>query len=109
MLAGCGEKDCPITQLLNLPFDYVLLAPWLTALADDRSKAPLIASLIGFLRELPSGVIPDGVLNDEQISQFSRADCAGYIPSPSYVGQVEHGMLRMRLEEAVAQKEEEEI
>ena len=109
MLAGCGEKDSPITQLVSLPFDYVVLAPWLTKLTDDRSKSQVVASLSGFLRELPAMVVADGVLHDEQISLLSRADCAGYIPSPAFVGQTEHGRLRMPLEEAVAQKEEVEI
>lgn len=109
MLSGCGEKDSPVTPLLNLPFDYVLLSPWLTRLVDDRAKAPVVSSFIGFLRELPAAVVADGVLHDDHISLLSRADCAGYIPSRTYTGRVEHGRLRMPLEEAVAQKEEDEL
>ena len=109
LLAGCGEKDAPVTPILNLPFDYVLLAPWVTALSDDRSKSQAIASLVGFLQALPAFVIADGVKSDEQISVFSRADAFGYIPSHDFAGLTKHGQTRMPFEEAKAQKEEDEL
>ena len=109
MMTGCGEKDSPLTPLINLPFDYLLLSPHLTALTDSRDKGTTIASLIAFLRGLPSNIIADGVYNDEQITALSRADCFGYIPSSGYKGSVEHGRLRMPIDEAIAQKEEEEF
>lgn len=109
MLAGCGMKDSPVAQLINLPFDYVLLAPWITALMGDRSKSRSVVSFASFLRDLPMGVIAEGVLGDEEVNLFSRADAFGYIPAPNYVGLTQHGRLRMELEEAVAQKEEDEI
>lgn len=109
MMAGCGEKDSPITPLINLPFDYLLLSPFVSTLSDSRDKGTTIASLISFLRGLPSDIVADGVYNDEQITALSRADCFGYIPSSGYKGSVEHGRLRMPLEEAIAQKEEEEF
>ena len=96
-------------MLLNLPFDYLLLAPWLTAYVDDRSKKTAMEELVGFLKSLGSDVIGEGVKRDEQISVFNRGDCFGYIPSSGYVGEIEHGRLRMPLEEALAQKEEEEF
>lgn len=109
MMSGCGEKDSPITPLLNLPFDYLILSPFLTALSDSRDKGTEIAALISFLRGLPSGIIADGVYNDDQILALSRTDCFGYIPSSGYKGSVSHGRLRMPIEEAIAQKEEEEF
>lgn len=109
MMSGCGEKDSPITPLINLPFDYLILSPFLTTLSDSRDKGTGIAALISFLRDLPSGIIADGVYNDDQILALSRADCFGYIPSSGYKGSVSHGRLRMPIEEAIAQKEEEEF
>ena len=108
MMSGCGEKDAPLTPLIQIPLDYVTVAPWVTVLADDRNKGASVTALLGFLRSLPCDVIADGVCNDEQISALSRADCFGYIPSSAYRGSVFHGRLRMMLEEAVAQREEEE-
>ena len=108
MLAGVGEKDSPVTPLLEIPFDYLLISPQLTALADDRDHGANITAFLAFLRGLPANLIGDGVLNDEQIISLSRADCFGYIPSSAYQGSVSHGRLRMPLDEAIAQPEEEE-
>ena len=107
MLTGCGDKDAPLTPLLNLPVDYVVLSPLLTGLADHRDHSASVAALIAFLRSIPCGVIGEGAYNDEQISALSRADCFGYIPSSGYEGTATHGSLRMTLEDAVAQPEEE--
>ena len=109
MMTGCGAKDCPITPLINIPVDYVLLSPFVTTLADSRDKGTTITAFIAFLRGLPCDVIGEGVYNDEQIIALSRADCFGYIPSSGYEGGVKHGRLRMPLEEALAQSQEEEF
>ena len=108
LLTGCGDKDCPITCLLDLPFDMALLSPWLTSLVDSRSKAKSVISLVEYLRSLSIEVMGDGVYNDEQITALNRIDCFGYIPSSGYHGSVEHGRLRMTIKEALIQKEEGE-
>ena len=107
LMTGCGERDCPVTALVELPVDMVLLAPRISALSDNRDKNHVFTGFIGFLRSLPVDVLGDGLYNDEQISIHSRADCIGYIPSAGYAGTVEHGSLRMTLAEAVSQKEED--
>ena len=109
LMSGCGETDCPVANLLQIPVDYVLLAPSLTALTDNRNKGSAIASFIAFLRSLPVQVIGEGAMNDQQITSLSRADSFGYIPSSGYVGAARHGKLRLTLQEAVAQKEEDEL
>ena len=109
MLAGCGERDSAMTPLFELPFDFVILAPWLPAYTEDRNKQQAIEALIAFLRSLKCDVIADGVKNDKQITVLSRADCYGYIPSAAYEGDVEHGRLRMMLDEALLQSDEEEV
>ena len=105
-LSGCGDRDSALTPIFNLPFDYVILASWLSAMASDRTKVTSFESLLGFFRGLEIGVIADGVANDAQIRVLSRFDCYGYIPSSGYHGDVEHGRLRMPLNEAVLQEEE---
>ncbi|MBR5769812.1 MAG: EAL domain-containing protein, partial [Clostridia bacterium] len=105
LMTGCGERDCPVTALVELPVDMVLLSPHVSAMSDNRDKNHVFAAFVNFLRSLPVDVIGDGIYNDEQITAHSRADCSGYIPSAGYEGAVEHGGLRMTLEEAVEQKE----
>ena len=109
MMSGCGAKDCPVTLLMNLPLDYVVLAPWITVRTDSREQGAAVTALLSFLRAIPIDVIADGAASDEQIRMLSRADCWGYIPSSGYTGMVQHGRLRMTLEDALAQKEEEEL
>ena len=108
LLVGVGEKDCPITPLFNIPFDYIMLAPWLMPFTVDRNKHVAAESLLTYLREMGCGIIADGVKSDDQITVLARSDCYGYVPSPAYNGEVEHGRLRMPLDEAILQKEEEE-
>ena len=107
LLAGCGEKDSALTPLFDLPFDHVILAPWLIGLSQDRSKSEALREMIACISALGCTVIADGVYNDAQITYLARLDCYGYIPSSGYGGDVEHGRLRMPLDEAVMQSEEE--
>ena len=109
LLAGCGERDSALTPLFELPFDFVLLAPWMAPYTEDRNRQQAMEALLTFLRSLKCDVIADGVKNDKQITVFARADCYGYIPSAVYSGEVEHGRLRMPLDEALLQSEEEEV
>ena len=107
MLAGCGMPDSPVTPLLNIPFDYAILAPWLTVYSSDRAKGRKISEFISFLRTLSIGVIGDGVTEDDQMTALNRADCFGYMPAPDYEGSVLHGKMRMTFQEALSQKEED--
>lgn len=107
LLSGCGASDCPVTNLINVPVDYVLLDPAVTTLVDSRDKQTAVSSLIAFLRSMQIDVIGDGVYNDGQITALNRADCVGYIPSSGFHGTVRHGSLRMTIEDAVAQSDEE--
>ena len=81
LMTGCGEKDCPVSCLIHIPVDYVLLAPWLTALMDSRGKSTSVSALLAYFRRLEIQVIGEGAQNDAQISALSRADSYGYIPS----------------------------
>lgn len=107
MLSGCGADDCPTSRLMRVPVDMVILDPAITILAGDREKSGSLSMLISYLQSMHVEVIADGVRSDDQITTLSRAGCIGYIPSPAYSGMINHGPLRMRLEEAVLQKEEE--
>jgi EAL domain-containing protein (putative c-di-GMP-specific phosphodiesterase class I) len=109
MISGCGEKDNPVTLLMTLPFDYVVLAPWLIPLSDDRVKRTSFESFLAFLTSTGCKIIADGVRNDSQIQVLSRNDCYGYIPSEKYEGSVKHGELRMTFEDAKLQGNEEDF
>lgn len=106
MMAGCGADDCPMSKLIETPVDMVMLDPMLTRYIDHRSKGTAVTSLISYVRSMNIDVIGDGVYNDAQITALNRADCLGYIHSSGYKGNVEHGSLRMKLDDAVAQKDE---
>lgn len=107
MISGCGADDCPVANLIDLPVDFVLLDPRLTQMLSSRVKNRVVLQFIQFLRALPTDIVADGTLNDEQIASLSRSDCFGYIPASNYSGNVIHGRLRMTLDEATSQKEEE--
>lgn len=107
MISGCGADDCPVANLIDLPVDLVLLDPRLTQMLSSRVKNRVVLQFIQFLRALPTDIVADGTLNDEQIASLSRSDCFGYIPASNYSGNVIHGRLRMTLDEATSQKEEE--
>ncbi|MBQ7671144.1 MAG: EAL domain-containing protein [Clostridia bacterium] len=107
-ISGFGDRDSAITPLFELPFDYVILAPWLIENVNDRNKELPFENLLGFIHGLGAGVIVDGIKSDDQLTILSRYDTFGYIPSPAYKGEVEHGRLRMPLDEAKLQEEEAE-
>ena len=108
MLTGCGANDSAITPLLDIPFDYVMLAPSLAYRLDDRGKKDVMEAFLSFLRLLGCNVIAENVINDKQIDMLLSCDCCGYIPSPEYSGHFEHGRLRMPLDEALLQSDGEE-
>ena len=106
MMSGCGADDCPITPLMDIPVDSVLLSPEITALTDSRGRSSHISSFISFIKDMDIKVYADGVNNDDQITSLLRLDCSGYAPSSGYTGAAVHGRLRMTGEEAISQKEE---
>lgn len=108
MMSGCGELDNPVSMLFSLPFDYVIMAPWLMDLADNRAKRSSFESFVSFLRTTGCEIIAEGVKNDEQIQVLTRADCYGYIQSPSYKGRASHKGLRITLDEAKVHDEDDE-
>lgn len=108
-LSNFGDRDCAVTPLFELPFDYVILAPWLIENVDDKTKEIPFESFISFIHGLGCGLIVDGVRSDEQLTVLTRYDTFGYIPSPAYVGETVHGRLRMPLDEATLQEEEAEF
>ncbi|MBO4452724.1 MAG: EAL domain-containing protein [Clostridia bacterium] len=104
LISGFGAYDSAVTPLFYLPFDYVILDSRITAFADDNNLANAFGSLISFIRDAGCMVIAEGAKNDSELSVLSRSDCYGYIPSPSYEGEAEHGSLRMTIDEAVLQE-----
>lgn len=108
MLAGAAGAECPCTRLMDVPFDYVLLDPAITCLADSRDKGTVITMLLQYLRSMHAEIIGEGAQNDTQITVLSRSDCAGYIPAENYQGNLPQVSLSMTVDEAILQREEEE-
>ncbi len=103
MMSGCGAVDCPVSKLINIPVDYVLVDSSQTVLADSKEKGNVVKAFLGYLNSMGAELIADGVMNDEQVSALNEAECLGYIPSPSYKGTVSVLSLRMSLDDIVNQ------
>ena len=106
MMSGCGAEDCPVSVLLRVAVDMVLLDPSVIMLLESRNKGTAARSFLSYLRSLSIDLIADGVYSDGQITLLNRGDVFGYIPSSGFRGTVEHGPLRMTLDEAISQNEE---
>lgn len=107
MISGIGISDISLAAFFDIPVDTFLLDPVITSMSDSRSKGAGVTAMVAFLRSFGADVVADGVYNDNQITALSKCDCRAYIPSSGYKGNIKHGSLRMRLEEAVAQHAEE--
>lgn len=108
MMSGFGEKDTPISMMMNLPFDLVLLAPWLTRRIGDVDEGGKVLALLAYIKSLGIEVIGNGVLLDNQISILLRDEAFGFIPSPRFKSNKSFLKLRMTLKEAIEEEEGEE-
>ena len=108
MMKGFGEKDTPITMLLNLPFDYVILAPWLTKNLTNKDHFKQVEALLAFTRELGAQCIGQGVDTNDQVSRLSRQEAFGFIPTGNYKGPKMFYKLRMTEKEAIEEEEGED-
>ena len=108
MMTGFGDKDTPISMLMNLPFDYVLLAPWLTRRIGDADEGNKVLALLAYVKSLGIGAIGNGVLDNNQISILLRDEAFGFIPSTRFKGTKVYYKLRMTLKEAIEEEGEGE-
>lgn len=104
MLSDCGAYDFPLTSLINVPVDMVMLSANMTSLANDRDKPSVLNQFLGFIHSLRIDSVCEGVLNDTDLTTLGRADCIGWIPSSEYVGKFS-GETDLDFRAALAQKE----
>lgn len=96
-LVGCGTEDFPISKLLAVTPDIVILAPEATAWVGSRDKPRLFSSLVSYVNSMDIEVIAEGT--EEQRKSMRGSDCSGF-----FVTDCEP----LTLDEAVAQKEDAE-
>lgn len=109
MLTDCASDQCPMSRLLKVPVDIVLMTPEMTAFTGSRDKPKVVPTLVEHLKSMRLEVVADGVQDDEQIRALARLECLGYIPADDYSGRGSFGSKSMSASEAILQKEEEEL
>ncbi len=87
LLGNFATDGFPITTLLDVPVDYVILTPEVTALAVDRNKEDVLPSLVRFLRSMSVQTIAAGVTNDAVIKELNKMECYGVIPAEDCHGR----------------------
>ena len=107
LLSGCGNAECPLSRLVDIPVDMVLLDPSVTKWTGSRNKPQVIPTLIPYLKSMRAEVYADGVLNDDQIVLLNRMECMGYVTAPSYEGKYPTNR-DMGVRTALAQKDTED-
>ena len=107
MLVGGADETCPLSRLVEIPVDMVMLAPSVTKWTGSRNKPRLIPSLIPYLKSMRAEVYADGVLNDDQIMLLNRSECEGYLTAPAYKGK-DPTYRNMGVKKALLQKDTED-
>ena len=67
-------------------FPLYVLKQTKTRLTGDRDKGHVINTLIQYIRSMNIDIIAEGVIEDDQLSVLSRAECIGYIISDENCG-----------------------
>lgn len=107
MLVGGASGECPISKLVSIPVDMVMLSGSVTALTGSRNKPKVVQSLVAYIQSMRAEVYAEGVLDDEQVRLLSRMDCIGYSTSAKYTGNSATER-NMGFDKALCQKNTEE-
>jgi len=107
MLSGCGANDCPVSKLLEIPVDDVLLEPATTSLVHDRNKPDVLLKFCQYLKSMNLGVYAEAVENDDDLFSLRRLDILGITCADSYEGTVEQTEGDITLEEILSQAEDD--
>lgn len=96
MIRGCGSETFPVSKMLTVSPDHVVLDPSFTEWAGSRNKPALVSSFISYLNSMNVTVYAEGT--DEQRKAMRRLDCVGFMLKD---------VAPLTFEEAIAQKEAE--
>ena len=107
MLVGGASGDCPISKLVSIPVDMVMLSGSVTALTGSRNKPKVVPTLVAYIQSMRADVYAEGVLDDEQVRLLSRMECVGYSTSGKYKGKSATER-NMSFERALCQKDTED-
>lgn len=107
MLASGASAECPLSRLVDIPVDIVMLAPTVTKWTGSRNKPQLVPTLVPYIKSMRAEVYASGVTDDEQIRLLNRLECIGYITDPSYEGKNSTNR-NMGVKTAMAQKDTED-
>ena len=77
LLMNFGESGCPYLKLSELPADFVMLSPAVTQYLGKGERCDqAVRSVIGFVNDIGSEPVADGVKNSAQASALYEAGCS---------------------------------
>lgn len=79
MIAGCGKEDFPISKLVTVPPDAVMLDESATAWAGSRDKPALFSALVSYLKSM--GIEAYAAGTAEKRRALRNSDCVGFLDS----------------------------
>lgn len=95
-IIGCGEKEFPLSKMVEVTPDMVVIDPSATILAGDRNKPGLLSSMVAYIKSMGIEAIAEGEENSRKLMRGT--ECIGFIQTNSD---------SLSFKEALEQKEEE--
>ncbi len=77
LLTGCGKEDFPLSKLITVPPDAVILDNSATEWAGSRDKPNLVSSLVAYVKSMGIDTIAEG--DGEKRRALRNTDCLGFI------------------------------
>ncbi len=77
MLTGCGKEEFPLSKLVTVPPDVVILDSSATEWAGSRDKPQLVPSLVAYVKAMGIDTVAEG--DGEKRRALRNADCLGFI------------------------------
>lgn len=77
LITGCGKEDFPISKLVTITPDAVVLDESATAWAGSRDKPRLFPALVTYLKSMGIEAYAEGA--EEKRHAMRNTDCAGFI------------------------------
>ena len=76
MLTDFGGVNSPLMRLAYFPVDYVQMSEEIMGYLKDESRAlSAVESIVGFIEDMGSTAIADGVSRSDQADLLYRAQC----------------------------------
>ena len=107
VISGFAADGFPVSALLDVSVDAVILSPEITALALDRNKPDVLSSLVRFVKSMNANVIAEGAATDDEIRELNKMECFGFIPSKDYSGRFTFKAEKRDFASALEDKENE--